>query len=1000
MYNHSLSSVLPVLVLLVGLLAASPPNASAQSTGTITGSVLDATDGQPLIGANVTLREDDSPDIVDGTATNTEGTFALTGIPPGDYILSVRFVGYQQQDLPFTLEVGESRTFNVSLRLATSSLETVVVSASRRQEKVLDAPASISVLGPEELQQGVSISTVEKLRETPGIDMAQTGIDRREVVLRGFNNAFNGSAFVLTDYRQAAVPSLAANIHSIMPNLQVDVEQVEVVRGPGSALYGPGVDSGVVHYFTKDPFDYPGTTINVSGGQRGYFGAQFRQAGVVSERFGYKVTGQFARADEWNLNPGLVSPAAIAEAEANEQPLGPDTREVANYRVYDSRDAVPDGRSVYAIDQDGDGAPDAFRLRREDLYRKYNVNGLLQYRVNDETTLSLNGGFASLKGVVQSGIGTLQADGFGYTYGQVRLQSGGLFAQVFVNGNDAGDQTYVYGTGNTVVDKGLQWNGQVQYDFGLESLATQFIAGADANLTTPRTEGAILGRNEGDDRIREYGLYTQSTTDLSEKFALTLAARGDYNNIVDNLQISPRAALVYKATPSNTFRASYNRSFSSPSTNSNFLDIGARTVQIPNATDSEGNPYFIQFRGFGAARGFSFDEGQAAFLVPSEQLFGREFAYSNFGGAYTVGAGGVAAELSQALQAGVIPESLQGTIGSLGQLQALVQLLGLTAQQGLVSGQTNATEFFVQGDDGRQPFGEPSDITPLQQTTTQTIEAGYKGLLGDRFVVQLDGYYERKEDFISPLRVQTPFVTYNGDVLSQEVATALGQLFGSGNATIDQLVGQLGLSDAQAAALLGGLVGGAVNGQQLGIVQPDVAFPDAPAESQDIVPGPNPNTVGGFLSYRNFGQIDYWGIDASVEFQASDALRMFTNASFVSDDFFDNEELDETDTNLNVALNAPSFKMKGGVDYAFENGVSVGATANYVEGFPVRSGPYVGDVDTYFLLDLRAGYDVPSIPGLRLDVSANNVLDNEHRQFVGAPELGITIFGSATYTLR
>ena len=65
----------------------------------------------------------------------------------------------------------------------------------------------------------------------------------------------------------------------------------------------------------------------------------------------------------------------------------------------------------------------------------------------------------------------------------------------------------------------------------------------------------------------------------------------------------------------------------------------------------------------------------------------------------------------------------------------------------------------------------------------------------------------------------------------------------------------------------------------------------------------------------------------------------------------------------------------------------------------MRSGPYVGDVASYFLLDLRAGYDLPSVSGLRFDVTAKNVLDNEHREFVGAPKLGLMLLGRLTYEL-
>ena len=956
-----------VLAFVLILVLAGTAPVYAQS-GTVTGTVVDASDGQPLIGANVTLQARDTEDVVAGTATDPDGTFALNDIPPGAYVLSARFVGYQEEVIPFTLEAGQSRTFNLSLALATSALETVVVSASRRQEKVLDAPASVSVLSPEDLEDGVATSTVEKLRLTPGVDMAQTGIDRREVTLRGFNNAFSSSTFVLTDYREAAVPSLGVNVHSVMPSLAIDVEQVEVVRGPGSALYGPGVDSGVIHYFTKDPFDYPGTTVSVSGGQRGFFGAQVRQAGVVGEHVGYKITGQFARADEWELD--LANPA--------------DSLEIDRYRIYDDpNDPALNGRNFETRDFDEDGTPEA-RLRREDLYRKINVNGLVQYRLSDATTLSLNGGYSSLKSAVQSGIGTLQVDGFGYTYGQMRLQSGGLFAQAYVNVNDAGDDTYVYGTGNTVVDKGVQWNGQVQYDFAVPSLATQFITGADADITTPRTEGQILGRNEGDDQIREYGVYTQSTTDLGQTLSMTLAARGDYNNVVDEFRVSPRAALVLKPTPNNTIRGSFNLSFSSPGTNSNFLDIESQRVALPG-----GNA--LVFQALGAADGFTFNnaDGTASSLlganfeeplptsdVPLQPLFGT-----------------VVGGLRQAVESGdPLPAPLQNVPP--GQLPVLLTQLETLATNPALAQTTTAGQLGIPNDSDRgfRPVDGPTAIDPLQQTTTQTFELGYKGLLGDRFVVQVDGYYEHKEDFIGPLRIESPLLYVDPGALNTRLTSTLTPLLEAAaedDPTVEALLQQFGGADA-AAATLASLTSAQIDTNPIGVVQPD----------QTVLPGGGaPNEVGGFLSYRNFGSVDYWGIDASLQYRASDVLDLFGNVSFVSDDFFDNEELDATDTDLSLALNAPSFKARGGFDVSLDRGFSFGATGNYVEGFPVRSGPYEGDVDSYFLLDLRAGYEVASIPGLRLDVSAKNVLNNEHRQFVGAPELGTTLLGRATYTL-
>lgn len=965
-----------------------PFSATAQDTAVVTGTVVDGAQGTPLPGANVAFRTEEAAAIA-GASTDADGSFRIEGLAPGAYTVEVRFVGYEARTVSVTLTAGSTRTLDVELSPATQSLETIVVSASRRQEKILDAPASISVLQPEEIQREVNTSSIEAIRSAPGVDMAQTGIDRREVVLRGFNEAFSGSAYVLTDYREAAVPSLAVNLHAIMPNMSTDIERVEVVRGPGSALYGPGVDSGVIHYFTKDPFQYPGTTVSVAGGSREYFAGQFRNAGTFTDNLGYKVTGQYARADEWGLDPSDA----------------PDAREIGRYRVYEQQSQVPDGRDVQEADLDDDG-DNEFQLRREDLYQKFNVNGLLQYKPGDATTLSLNGGYAELTGVVQSGIGTLQADGFGYAYGQLRVQSGGLFGQFYLNANNSGTDTYVYGSGDRVIDEGLQWNGQLQYDFDLASLGTQMVTGVDADIVVPRTDGRIVGRNEGSDRIEAYGGYVQTTTGLTDRLELTLAGRLDYNNVVETLQLSPRAALVYKATPQNTVRASYNRSFSSPGTNSLFLDIEAQRQTL--GSTPEGEPLDFVLQGLGAAEGFSFEnynqDGTVRFSLPVPGFFNQAVRISSLpyypmhaavASQALTDEGGFTPQISQLLSQNGVPSSQQNTLAT---------LFGYLAQTPSVLSGTSVSRASVQlgipddSDDGFSPQENPErvpNIPPLDQTITQTFEVGYKGVISDRVILNIDGYYERKEDFIGPLVVESPLAYLQQQGLTQEGAQALGTAFAStSDPTVQNLLGNLqaaGLSPQDVAGLFGTITGTGLNNTPAAVVQPD----------QQVLPGGGgANAVGGFLSYRNFGTVEYWGLDASVQVQATDQLDAFANVSIVSDDFFDNEELDEANQDLSVALNAPSFKAKGGADYRFDDlGLSVGASGNYVEGFPVETGPYVGEVDSYLLLDVRLGYDFSAIPGLRGNLTIKNVLNNEHREFVGAPELGRLIMGRLTYSL-
>lgn len=129
--------------------------------------------------------------------------------------------------------------------------------------------------------------------------------------------------------------------------------------------------------------------------------------------------------------------------------------------------------------------------------------------------------------------------------------------------------------------------------------------------------------------------------------------------------------------------------------------------------------------------------------------------------------------------------------------------------------------------------------------------------------------------------------------------------------------------------------------------------------------------------------VRYGGIDASVEVQATAGAVAFTNVSVTTDDAFN----DDGPGSLQAALSAPAFEVNGGFDYGLP-GFSAGATARYVDDFPVRWGPFLGTVDSYALLDLRIGNALPGLPRVRVDLAAKNVLDNDHREFVGAPALG------------
>lgn len=180
---------------------------------TISGDVTDSEDGMPLAGATIIHVNSGL-----GTATDSSGAYSLTQIPTGTSLIRVTYTGYQSYETTVTLSESETYTLDVQM-VSGVSLEQVLITASRRPEKILDAPASTDIILSQELTQKTGPSTITALRNVTGLDIAQIGIDRHEVVLRGFSNVFSGATLVMTDYRDAGTASLGVNLHSVMPNI-------------------------------------------------------------------------------------------------------------------------------------------------------------------------------------------------------------------------------------------------------------------------------------------------------------------------------------------------------------------------------------------------------------------------------------------------------------------------------------------------------------------------------------------------------------------------------------------------------------------------------------------------------------------------------------------------------------------------------------------------------------------------------------------------------------
>ncbi|MFQ5772230.1 MAG: TonB-dependent receptor domain-containing protein, partial [bacterium] len=505
---------------------------SAQ-TATLKGTVTDSASAAMLAGANIAVT---SEAVKTGAATSSTGTFEVINLPAGRYTVTVTYIGYEKQVLPdLALAAGETKSLKISLVPTGVKFNPVTVTASRRPEKLLEAPAAITVLDAREIEARPALAPSEHLKALPAVDFAQTGLNQSRIVVRGFNSSFSSRLLALVDNRIARVPSLRVNLYNFIPTSNEDVERIEVVSGPGSALYGPNSAGGVMHILTKSPFGSEGTRVSVGGGEQGLFMTNVRHAGSYHAKIGYKISVRYYQGNDFKFS----DPAEVAAREA-------------------------------AINAGAD--PNNLKIGARDFdVENIAVDGRLDFRLAPDLSLILNGGITQVNNIELTTIGSAQAIDWTYHYLQGRMRYKDLFVQTFLNRSDAGD-TYILRTGEPIIDNSSLFVAQAQHSLTLGS-QQRFTYGLDLLLTRPDTKGTIHGGYEDEDDLNEFGAYLQSDTELSSKLKFVAAARIDKHNRIEDLTFSPRMALVFKPTATDHFRLTYNRAFSTPRTSQLFGDI-------------------------------------------------------------------------------------------------------------------------------------------------------------------------------------------------------------------------------------------------------------------------------------------------------------------------------------------------------------------------------------------------------------------------------------------
>lgn len=908
--------------------------------GAVVGRVVNATTLAPVPGATIRV-------VGGGPASEvrseSDGSFELR-LDPGLYDFLVEasdFAAARFDRIP--VYAGLNTTRNLPLESQGYRLAGFIVTASRGSlETEITAPSSSHSVRRQEIIERPAPSPVEHLRSSPGVDIGTLGLQSSNVVVRGFNNIFSGALHLLSDYRLVAVPALRVNYLHFLASSDDDVERIEVVLGPGSALYGPNTANGVVHLIQRSPFEDPGTTVSLGVGERSTAGATFRSAHPVTDRFAVKLSGHFYRGREW---PHVDSTEAQAALDADADFPGC----VADRELR----GLSAGEAEAACQRIG---------MRDDGLRRYGLEARADWRFSRRGTLVGSYGVSGVSGIELTGLGAARIEDWLTQFVQGRFTYDRWAIQGYVNFNDAGD-AFLLRDGMPLFDRSKLSVLQLQNGFSFAQGRQDFTYGLDYFSTRPVSRGTIYGDFEGDNSIREWGLYLQSRTALSSWADLIAAGRVDSHSILPDRVFSPRLALVLQPSDDHAFRMAYNRAFSTPTALNHFLDLGA-----------------------------GFASGDLGELGYSTRAFGTGrdgVVWQNLDGSLK----GMRSPFNPDGAGQLLPVD-QATLWQMG-LEATREASPLPPDvlavlQGLQPEESDVDIMYLDVNSGAAALTPVSalrlpDLPPLRETSTESVEAGWTGVFANTVRVSLDVYYRKLNDFVSPLVVETPLLFLDGAGLEEWLGAAYVP------ARVDDLVERLGLdveaaraeATAEAAALVPGLATG-LGQLPLGVTSSDV--PQMANGGADLI-----------ASYRNVGDLDLWGADATLQWLLSDRWTLSGTYSHVSENWF------PVQGSSPIALNAPSNKATVGIAYRdAARGLSGTARVRYTGAYPFLSTEFAGTrcipdapttdfqedcIHDYALVDLTLAYRLPGTAAT-VQVGVTNLLNTRYRSFVGAPETG------------
>ena len=167
-----------------------------------------------------------------------------------------------------------------------------VSTVSRKQQKMADVASAVHVISQEDIRRSGATSIPEALRLAPGLNVARIGSSSWAISARGFNDRYANKLLVQIDGRSVYTPLFSGVFWDVQDTMMEDIDRIEVIRGPGAAMWGANAVNGVINIITKSAKDTQGNLLVAGAGEeeRGFAG--FRHGGQSDEDTFYRVYGK------------------------------------------------------------------------------------------------------------------------------------------------------------------------------------------------------------------------------------------------------------------------------------------------------------------------------------------------------------------------------------------------------------------------------------------------------------------------------------------------------------------------------------------------------------------------------------------------------------------------------------------------------------------------------------------------------------------------------------